>query len=82
MKKFLLSMLLVMIGAMWSSVDARWNVGGRKAADQIKAGDTVVIEMASRTADLGTYIQATNGSLGVEVRSGLGVGSAAVIVLE
>ena len=44
MKKFLLSMLLILMGAMWSSVDARWNVGAQKGADEIHVGDTIVLE--------------------------------------
>ena len=82
MKKFLLSMLLILIGAMWSSVDARWNIGERKNASQIKAGDTVVVEMASRVAELGYFLQAVNTDAGVAVHQGLGIGDAAIITFE
>ena len=82
MKKFLLSMLLILMGAMWSSVDARWIIGDRKNASQIKAGDTVVIEQSSRAAYLGYYIQTANSAKGVELLNGTGVGDAAIIVVE
>ncbi|MGN1236518.1 MAG: hypothetical protein ACI4TS_03645, partial [Bacteroidaceae bacterium] len=82
MKKFLLLLALVMMGAMWSSVDARWVIGDRKTAADIKPGDTIVIEQSSRASYLGYYIQAVNGSRGVEMLSGTGVDDAAVIVVE
>ena len=82
MKKFLLSMLLLLMGAMWSSVDARWIIGDRKNATQIQPGDTVVLEHSSRTADLGYYLQAVTTAKGVELREGLGVGDAAVVTFE
>lgn len=82
MKKALLFMFLVLMGAMWSSVDARWVIGDRKTADEIKVGDTIVIEQSSRTTYLGYYIQATNSDAGVEVLSGTGVDDAAMIVVE
>ena len=82
MKKFLLSLLLVLMGAMWSSVDARWIIGDRKNASQIQPGDTVVLEHSSRTADLGYYLQATNTQAGAAVLNGLGVSDAAIVVLE
>ena len=82
MKKFLLSLLLVLMGAMWSSVDARWIIGDRKNASQIQPGDTVVLEHSSRTADLGYYLQAVTTAKGVELREGLGVGDAAVVTFE
>lgn len=47
MKKFLLFFALILMGAMWSSVDARWIIGDRKNAAGIKAGDTIVIEQSS-----------------------------------
>ena len=45
MKKSLLFLLLVLMGAMWSSIDARWIIGDRKNATQIlKNGTTVVVD--------------------------------------
>ena len=44
MKKFLLSMLVALIGAaMWQTVEARYVLGNRVAADDIKAGDTIAL---------------------------------------
>ena len=82
MKRTLLFLALVVAGALWSSVDARWVVGERKTASQIKAGDTVVIEQSSRATFRGYYIQASTGHDGVEVLEGLGATGASVIAVE
>ena len=52
MKKFLLLMLSVLMGAMMSSVDARWELGDQKGASDIKVGDTIVLEFI----DLSHYV--------------------------
>ncbi|MBO4487532.1 MAG: hypothetical protein J5729_04135, partial [Bacteroidaceae bacterium] len=82
MKKFLLLMLTIFMGAMWSSVDAKWIIGERKNASQLQPGDTIVLEQASRTKYLEYYLQAVDSENGVEVLSGFGAGSAAIVVLE
>ncbi|MBO4592622.1 MAG: dockerin type I repeat-containing protein, partial [Bacteroidaceae bacterium] len=82
MKKFLLLMLTILMGAMWSSVDAKWVIGDRKNASQIQPGDTVVLEHSSRTADLEHYLRAVLTEKGVELQEGLGIGAAAIVVLE
>ncbi|MBR4649185.1 MAG: hypothetical protein IKO67_03425 [Bacteroidaceae bacterium] len=53
MKKFLLLMLSVLMGAMMSSVDARWELGDQKGASDIKVGDTIVLEFI----DLSHYVE-------------------------
>ena len=73
---------LVLLGAMWSSVEARWNVGDRKTAADIKPGDTIVIEQSSRATFKGYYIQAANSKFGVELLKDRGVDNEAVIVVE
>ena len=82
MKKFLLLVLTILMGAMWNSVDARWIVGERKNASQLQAGDTIVLEQASRTKYLEYYLRAVNTDNGVEVLQGIGAGSASILVLE
>lgn len=82
MKKILLFVALITIGALWSQVDARWVIGDRKTASQIKAGDTVVIEQSSRATFRDYYIQASLDHNGVSVLQGTGVGDAAVITVE
>lgn len=82
MKKVLLFLVLILLGTLWSSVEARWNIGDRKTASQIKPGDTIVIEQSSRQTFLDYYIQGTNTNFGVELRQGLGVDDAAIIVVE
>ena len=82
MRKYLLLMLTILMGAMWSSVDAKWIIGERKSASQLKAGDTIVLEQASRDKYLGYYLQAVDTENGVECLEGIGAGSASVLVLE
>lgn len=82
MKKVLLFFALITLGALWSNVDARWVIGDRKTASQIKAGDTVVIEQSSRASFRGYYLQAANGHNGVEVLEGLGATDASIIAVE
>ena len=82
MKKYLLLMLTILMGAMWSSVDARWIIGERKNASQLQAGDTIVLEQASRDKYLGYYLQAVDTENGVECLQGVGAGSASILVLE
>ena len=48
MKKFFTLLALVTMAASWTTISARWIVGERKSADQLKVGDTVVIEPASQ----------------------------------
>ena len=75
-------MLTILMGAMWSSVDARWIVGERKNASQLQAGDTIVLEQASRDKYLNYYLQAVDTENGVECLEGIGAGSASILVLE
>ena len=75
-------MLTILMGAMWSSVDARWIVGERKNASQLQAGDTIVLEQSSRDKYLGYYLQAVDTENGVECLEGIGAGSASILVLE
>lgn len=85
MKKILAFTLLVLLASMWSAVDARWVVGDRKAASEIKAGDTVVIRWASSQDHPNRYIQAADekySDLGVIVADGMGLGSSAIIAVE
>ena len=44
MKKYLLLLLTILMGAMWSNVDAKWILGDQKGADDIHVGDTIVLE--------------------------------------
>ncbi len=56
MKKFLLFLALALTGAMWNSVDARWELGEQKNASQIHVGDTIVLEFCTQEAFLGRYL--------------------------
>lgn len=85
MKKILTFTLLVLLASMWSTVDARWVLGDRKSASEIKAGDTVVIKWVSNSDYPNYYLQAANESysnLGVMVGEGMGLGASAVITVE
>ena len=82
MKKFLLFFALILMGAMWSSVDARWIIGDRKNAAGIKAGDTIVIEQSSIEAYKGYYIQTVSNEKGVAVLQGVGADNASIIAVE
>ena len=82
MKKYLLLMLTILMGAMWSSVDAKWIIGERKSASQLHPGDTIVLEQSSRDKYLGYYLQAVDTENGVECLEGIGAGSASILVLE
>lgn len=85
MKKIFTILILTLVAMMWSKVDARWVIGDRKSASQIKVGDTVVIEPASQAIYAGYYIQAADDAhkdYGVMVAEGMGVGSAAIITFE
>ena len=75
-------MLTILMGAMMSSVDAKWILGERKNASQITPGDTVVLELASRAKDLGKYLQCVESEKGVAVLEGLGIDAAAVVTFE
>lgn len=82
MKKIFTILILTLVAMMWSKVDARWVIGDRKSASQIKAGDTVVIEPASQAIYAGYYIQAADDAhkdYGVMVAEGMGIGDAAII---
>ena len=50
MKKLFTIATLIVVAAFWTTADARWVVGARKSASEIKAGDTVVINYAAREA--------------------------------
>ncbi|MBR3633763.1 MAG: hypothetical protein IKN51_04430 [Bacteroidaceae bacterium] len=85
MKKFFTLLALATMAASWTTMSARWIVGERKSADQLKVGDTVVIEPASQERWAGWYLQAaddTHKGYGVMVSEGLGIGDAAIITLE
>ena len=85
MKKFFTLLALAAMAASWTTMSARWIVGERKSADQLKVGDTVVIEPASQERWAGWYLQAaddTHKGYGVMVSEGLGIGDAAIITLE
>ena len=62
MKKFLLLMLTILMGAMWSSVDARWELGDQKGASEIQVGDTIVLEFLNYSGGGGRYLGNANGS--------------------
>lgn len=54
MRKILLLLVtLLLVGASWTEVGARYNLGDRKAYDQISAGDTVAIQGISDNANNG-----------------------------
>ena len=85
MKRFFTFLALATMAASWTTMSARWIVGERKSADQLKVGDTVVIEPASQERWTGWYLQAaddTHKGYGVMVSEGLGIGDAAIITLE
>ncbi len=82
MRKLLLLLLLAFVGALWTTTDARWNIGERKNASQIAVGDTIVIEQASMATYLGYYIQTTTDDYGLQLASGTGLGSDGIIVVE
>ncbi len=85
MKRFFTVAALVVFSALWTTMSARWVVGERKSASQIKAGDTVVISYASSEAYSDYYIQAADddhAALGVMVAQGMGLGASAVITFE
>lgn len=85
MKRFFTLMTLVVLSAMWITMSARWVVGERKSASEIKAGDTVVISYASSGKYSDYYLQAADddhADLGVVVAQGMGLGSNAVITFE
>ena len=84
MKKISLFLVLILMGAMWSNVDARWIIGSRKTAANIKPGDTIVIEQSSNKTYKGYYIQATSSAKGVELLKGTvtDIGDEAIIVVE
>ncbi|MBR3733576.1 MAG: hypothetical protein IKN22_03495, partial [Bacteroidaceae bacterium] len=85
MKRFFTLLALATMAASWTTMSARWIVGERKSADQLKVGDTVVIEPASQERWAGWYLQAaddTHKGYGVMVSEGLGIGDAAIITLE
>ena len=84
-KKLLLLFAFALTAATWTTMDARWVVGERKNASQIKAGDTVVINPASQERYAGWFVQAADDahrSYGVMVAEGMGVGNAAIITFE
>ena len=56
MKKYLLLLALTLMGALWSNVDARWELGAQKNASQIHVGDTIVLEFCTKTEFLGRYL--------------------------
>ena len=57
MKKTLFAIAFI-IGAMaWTTSSARWVIGQRITADQVKAGQKVIIEAASTTGQLGKYLK-------------------------
>ena len=85
MKKIFTLLALATMAASWTTMSARWIVGERKSADQLKVGDTVVIEPASQDRWAGWYLQAADDAhkgYGVMVSEGLGIGDAAIITLE
>ena len=85
MKKLFTIATLIVVAAFWTTADARWVVGARKSASEIKAGDTVVINYAASEAYSDYYLQAADDDhkdLGVMVAQGMGLGAAAIITLE
>ncbi len=56
MKKYLLLLALVLAGAMWNDVEARWTVGTQKSASEIAVGDTIVLEFCTQSQFLGRYL--------------------------
>ncbi|MBR1917102.1 MAG: dockerin type I repeat-containing protein, partial [Bacteroidaceae bacterium] len=56
MKKFLLLMLSILMGAMMSSVDARWEITEQKGMDDIKIGDTIALEFLNFPNAGGRYL--------------------------
>lgn len=85
MKKLFTLTALVVLSALWTTMSARWVVGERKSAAEIKAGDTVAISFASSEAFSDYYIQAADvdhANLGVMVAQGMGLGASSVITFE
>lgn len=56
MKKTLLLMLLMLIGALGSQVSARWELGDQKGASEINVGDTIVLEYRCNLSLLDRYL--------------------------
>lgn len=84
-KRFFTLIALLMLAMAWTSTSARWVVGERKAANQIKAGDTVVIKCAQAPAYEDYFLQAADvdhEELGVIVAPGMGLGASAIITIE
>ena len=52
-KNLLLIALFFMASALWNGVDARYNLGSRKAYNEIKVGDTIAIQGISDNANNG-----------------------------
>ena len=65
MKKFLFSLLAALISAaMWQTADARYYLGSRVAADDIKAGDTIALQA-------GTFGGSTDYYMGLTLEGAL-----------
>ncbi len=69
MKKFLLSLALVLIGAMSSSVYAKYTLGEQLSAADLKDGDTIILEYVASVKFPDRYLtldqQKKSGMLGV-----------------
>ncbi|MBR3634032.1 MAG: dockerin type I repeat-containing protein [Bacteroidaceae bacterium] len=69
MKKFLLSLTLVLLGAMGSSVYAKYTLGSQLSAADLKDGDTVIFEYVASVLFPDRYLtldpQKKTGMLGV-----------------
>lgn len=76
MKKFLLLLALVVMGAMTNSVDARWDITGQKSASNIAVGDTIILEYCSDANTLGKYLE------GSRIQSGTGIKDEHIFVVE
>ena len=68
MKKFLLSLALVLLGAMSTSVSAKYNLGEQLSSADLKDGDTVILEYVASKLFAGQYLtidpQKKTGMLG------------------
>ena len=76
MKKFLLLLALVIVGAMTNSVDARWDITGQKSASEIHVGDTIILEYCSDAQTLGKYLE------GSRIQTSTGVKDEHIFVVE
>ena len=84
-KKLLFSFVLILMAAAWTTSEGRWVVGERKNASQIKAGDTVVMHMATRTEWADYYLKLADDEhpdLDLMISSGMGLGADAVVTFE